>query len=92
MAGSSSGPWSVLLGSKVYDLATPAESDDTPLADAGALRLDLFQDLGNTLKGLWWSSESVEEPATHVSIHIAISLCTIYLLSELLTLLLGVFR
>lgn len=92
MAGSGSGPWGVLLGSKVHDLTTPAESDDTPLVDAGALRLDLFQDLGDTLEGLWWSGESVEEPAVHVSTHIAIDICTIYLLSELLALLLGVFK
>jgi len=52
-----------LLRAQVHDLAAPAEADDTPLLDAGALGLDLGEDLGNALEGLGRSGGSIEELA-----------------------------
>lgn len=53
----------VLLGREVHNLASPAEAYNSPLLDAAVVALDLFQDLGDTLKGLGRCCGRLEEVA-----------------------------
>jgi hypothetical protein len=48
---------------QVDDLASPAVADHSPLLDAGALSLNLLQELRDPLKGLGRRSLGVEELA-----------------------------
>jgi hypothetical protein len=51
----------VLLRAQVDDLASPAVANDSPLLDAGALSLNLLQDLRDPLESLGRRSLGVEE-------------------------------
>ena len=61
-----------LLRAQVDNLAAPAVSDNTPLFDAGALALDLLQDLGEALKGLGRRSLGREELAELLALVIGV--------------------
>jgi hypothetical protein len=63
VAGGGSLEQGVLLRAQVDDLASPAVADHSPLLDAGALSLNLLQELRDPLKGLGRRSLGVEELA-----------------------------
>lgn len=48
------------LRGEIHDLASPAETQDSPLVNRGTLRLDLVEDLGNTLERFGWCSCGLE--------------------------------
>lgn len=53
----------VLLRGQVYNLATPAEANDTEGCNVLVLALDLLDDLGNAADGLGWCTGGLEELA-----------------------------
>lgn len=78
VACSSSLEYGILLRRQVYDLAAPAEANNTKGCNVLVLALDLLDDLGDAADGLGWCTGGLEELAETLALLLLPWLSIIY--------------